>query len=475
MLFTHLMFRIVLLMPAAALLAGAPGMTPANVTVGKNLQASASIAFDEPVPVEGVEVILTSDDPNKLLLAKTPDAAGSASISLSVKGQFRASPEFWLHALADSGSVTYTATTPGLGSSKGTVTLAPSAIIVVGPFRGPTFPTTSRAEPSRLTLYPVRLDASLKYAEQQLIAGGLSVKVHVTSSNVQVGTVNPSSVTMSARSPNAIVTFQPSSAGKTKLAVDVPSGFSAPAEDAAVTAIVRTPGIALMGQIRLGQNLQVGGVVGLGEAAAESVPVTLTSEDPKRLLLSLTEKDVGSESITVTIPPGKVNGSFYLQGLGSSGTANYNASAPGYASRTASVGLTPSGVVITPSPYGPPDEAELHRKEASETPRGFVASLSKPEKMDLVVWTVQLDPDTLRSADVTVQPLRAGMSLRVAVNSSDPSVGSIVSPVTIAAGKDHGATTFTPVGRGSTKISVVTPDGFTTSSNSTSVSAVVRE
>jgi hypothetical protein len=475
MLFTHLMFRIVFLMPAAALLAGATGMKPANATIGKNLQAGASIAFDEPVPVEGLEVTLTSDDPGKLLLAKTPEAAGSPSITVPVKGEFRASPEFWLHALADSGSVTYTATVPGLGSSKGTVTLAPSAIIIVGPFGGPTFPTTRRAEPSRLVLYPVRLDASLKYAEQQLIAGGLSVKVHVTSSDIQVGTVNPSSVTMSASPPNAVVAFQPSSPGKTKLAVDVPSGFTAPAAEGAVTAIVRTPGIALTGQVMVGQNLQLGGVVGLGEAAAESVPVTLTSEDPKRLLLSRTGKEVGSESLTIEIPPGQVSGSFYLQALGNSGTVNYSASAPGYASRTAAVGLTPSGVVITPSPYGPPDEAELFRKETSETPRGFVASLSKPEKMNLLVWTVQLDPATLRSADVTVQPLRAGMSLTVGLNSSDPAVGTIVSPVTIAAGAEHGTTTFTPVGRGSTKISVVTPEGFTTSSNSTAVSAVVRD
>jgi hypothetical protein len=95
--------------------------------------------------------------------------------------------------------------------------------------------------------------------------------------------------------------------------------------------------------------------------------------------------------------------------------------------------------------------------------------------MNLLVWTVQLDPATLRSDDVTVQPLRAGMSLTVGLNSSDPAVGTIDSPVTIAAGAEHGTTTFTPVGRGSTKISVVTPEGFTTSSNSTAVSAVVRD
>jgi hypothetical protein len=104
-----------------------------------------------------------------------------------------------------------------------------------------------------------------------------------------------------------------------------------------------------------------------------------------------------------------------------------------------------------------------------------VASLSKPEKVPLIVWTVQLDPVTLRSADVTVQPLRAGMTLDVVLESSNASVGSVTSPVRIASGSDHATTHFHPLGVGSTDISVVTPPGFTKSDNSTSVKAIVQK
>lgn len=466
---------IVFLAPTSAEAFGAAGFIPANAAVGRNLQTSAAIALEEPAPKAGFEITLTSDDPSRLLLSKTPDAAGAASIRLSVKEQFRSSPEFWLSGLGDSGSVTYTAMAPGFESRKGTVTLTPSAIVIVGPFKGPKFVTTPRADSSRLTIYPVRLDASLKYAEQQLIAGGLSVKVNVTSSNVGAGKVDPSFVTLTDGNPNGILEFKPGGAGETRLAPGVPTGFSIPAEDAEVTAVVRAPGVALTDEITIGQNLQLGAMVGLGEAATGDVAVTLTADDPERLLLSGTGKEAGSGSITIKIPRGSVNARFYLQALGKSGTTTYTASVPGYTSRTASVLLAPSGVVITPSAYGPPDEAELHRKEGEGEPHGFVSSLSKAEKMPLLVWTVQLDPVTLRSADITVQPLRAGMSLTVDVKSSDPAVGSINSPVTINGGSEHGGTAFTPLGLGSTVVSAVTPPGFTTSSNSSSVRALVQK
>jgi hypothetical protein len=203
--------------------------------------------------------------------------------------------------------------------------------------------------------------------------------------------------------------------------------------------------------------------------------VTITSDDPKRLLVAVKPQDAGAESIKVRIPPGQVTSSFVLQALGNSGTATYSASAPGYLTRTAAITLAPSGVVVTPSTYGPPDEAELSRKESTETPRGFVSNLSKPEKMPLTVWTVQLEPVTLRSADVTVQQLRAGVTLEVALNSSNPSVGAVASPVRIPSGSDHAMTHFSPLGIGSTDISVVTPVGFTKSDNSTSVKAIVQK
>ncbi len=102
----------------------------------------------------------------------------------------------------------------------------------------------------------------------------------------------------------------------------------------------------------------------------------------------------------ITVPPGKVNAQFFLQALGKSGTATYTAVANGFASRVAKIGLAPRESSSRPGPTDRPMKPELFRK-GQEGSRGFVVHL-KP-KMQMAVWTAQLDPLTLRSADITVQ------------------------------------------------------------------------
>jgi hypothetical protein len=454
----------------------AAGLSPADVGVGSNLQTRATVTLSEVAPQGGLEITLTSDDPARLQFSTTPDGAGAGSITLLTKVGFRESPEFWVHGLAGDGTVTYTATAPGFSAGTGTVSLSPSAIIITGPYRGPKFPTTTRAQVSRIVVYSVRLDSSHKYVEQQVVAGGLSTEVEITSSNPEVGTLTYSKLTIAGGAANAMTDFQPLAPGETSLSLNVPPGFSAPAEWATVVAVVSTPGLGLTGGVAIGKNLQIGAVVGLGEAAQEGgVSLTLTSNDPSRLLLSASPTDVGSKSVTIKIPAGGVNSSFYLQALADSGTASYDAVAPGYVSRTASVMLAPSGVVLMPRPYGPPDEAEVLRKEGGAGTSGFVSSLSDGQTMALVAWMVQLDPATLRGADITVQPLRAGLSVTVDMKMSNTAVGKLGSPVTIIGGSDHAVTEFKPLQTGTTIISAITPRGFTTASNSTTVNAIVRE
>ena len=151
----------------------------------------------------------------------------------------------------------------------------------------------------------------------------------------------------------------------------------------------------------------------------------------------------------------------------------YTASSPGHRDRTATVTLTPSGVMITPAAYGPPDEREVLQPEAPEVPPRFATSLAHGI-VPLVVWTAQLDPSTKRGADITVQPLRAGLSLNVLLRNTNPAIGTVDSSVVIEGGSEHAPTQFTPLSAGSTVISVDTPSGFTTPSNATRVTAFVQ-
>ena len=203
--------------------------------------------------------------------------------------------------------------------------------------------------------------------------------------------------------------------------------------------------------------------------------VTLTSDDPGRLLLSTSQTAVGSRSITIVIPPAGYSARYYLQALGDSGTVTYTATAKGFRSRTGMVSFAPSGIVLTPIWQGPPDEAHVLRDQPPESNYKFSVSLSKSTPMKLVVWTAQLDPVTHRSADITVQPLRAGRSLTIPMTNSNPAVGKTAANVTIPGGSDHVIADFTAMREGSTEISVMTPKDFTPSANSTTVIGLVHK
>ncbi len=461
----------------ASAMSAAPGITAVDGAIGKNLQAFANIRLTEPAPEHGVLLTLTSGDPSRLLLSLSPETAGTNSIQLKMGPRWVESNDFWLQALDDKGTVTYTVSAPGLTSVKGTITFAPSGILIAGPFRSPTFPTTSGADPSRIVIYSAQLDSAGKFVANQTLAGGLNVDVEVTSSDPQVGKIVSSPVRISGGQNETSAGFKPAKAGESVLAVNVPAGFAKPADLSSVKAIVMVPGLGLSEELIVGKNLQVKGLLSLGQAApAGGLTVTISSGDPSKMLVSLAADQVGSKSISVTIPEGTVQGIYYLQALSDTGIVQYSASAAGYRTRTEPVQLTPAGMVITYLPYGPPDRAEVFRPHEEHPKLGFFTNLAPGRASTRVaVWMVQLDPVTRRGADVTVQHLRAGLTAKVPLLNSDPAVGVVDSEVIISAGDSHGIAEFKPLKSGKTVLSVKPLPGFAEPSNSTTLPATVQE
>jgi hypothetical protein len=440
-------------------------------SVGKNLQASARIAIPEPA-AEQLEITIRSSDPAKLLIAGNSMEAGAESLVIRVREGFRASPEFWLQALSNEGTAAYTATTQRYGAATGTVTLTPSAIVVAGPRKAPTFRTTTGGLPARLGLYSVRLDSSLNYAEEQLLAVRPSLTVDLVSSNKPVGTFE-GPVVIDTGTSSARFEFQPANEGQTTLSVKEPPGFSVPAEFATWTVVVEKPRLTLT-DLAIGKDLEESGLLMVGlPAPAQGLTVTLVSENPEKLLLSASATEPGSASLTLQIKPGATSIIVFPQALTDSGTAKYTASAPGFRSGSGVISLMPSGVLITPADHGPPDEAQVLR--GADITYRFFPSLAAGKKNQLAVWTVRLDPVSLRGADITVQPLRPGVSITVPLTNKEPSVGRIQPSVTITGGEMRAIAEFEPLSVGSTVISVTTPKGFTTSANSTSTIGLVRE
>ena len=453
----------------------APGLLLPKVTVGQSLEAVANIALTEKAPSQGLRISVTSDSPALLLLSQAPDGPGSASITIMVQPGLSRTPDFYLYGLAKTGSATYTAVAPGFGSTTAIATFAPSGILLKGPsaFGSPLF-TTIGAGPSTIAVYAAVLGPAGEFQDLQSVAGGRAVNVNITSSNPLVGAVRDSRLTIVGGTALAATTFLPTAEGKIMVFASVPEGFTAPAQYAALAVTVIIPGLAITDQVAIGHNLQLGGILSLGQPAPPAgLQVALTSGDPAKLLLSRTATEIGSKSITIRIPAGGITAAYYVQALGDVGTVSYVATAPGYSSRTATVTLTPSGVVVG---VEPPDEAEVFRPEASEYQHGRAISLAAThEKVPVNVYLVQLDPKTLKGADISVQPLRPGVSVTVEVRSSDPAIATILSPVTVNAGDMAVVAPVTPLKEGSTVISVLTPSGFTTARNSTSFTLLVKK
>src|SRR5579883_2104816 len=317
-------FRYLSIATAFAGLAQAdPAMQLPDISVGRSLEAPSKVTLADPAPDEGVDVTIRSSDPARLLISTRLDQKGAASAVLKVRAGYAESQEFWLQALDSSGAVTYTAEAPHYTPAKATANLTPSAIVIVGPLKAPRFLTSPGADQTKVTIYSVRLDSTLNNPQEQLIAGGTSVPVTLSNSNPAAGKFVQSTVVMPAGASSVPVYFQPVGEGEAVLAPEVPPNFAASKKYASVTALVKKPGMVISDQVRIGQNLQISGVVALGILAPpQGVKVTLTSEDPKKLLISASEKELGKQTIQVEVPAGSTVARYYLQALDSSGTVS---------------------------------------------------------------------------------------------------------------------------------------------------------
>jgi len=430
-----------------------------NVTVGKNLEAPVSVTLNGATSVNNTTVTVTSSSPSTMLLSTTGTDAGFATITLNIPyAGLTHVPNFYVYGLASTGTATYTVAISGFPSASGTVTLQPSGVILSGP-NGTgqvNFTTSTAAANSTITLYSALLDASNNYVQPMALAGNQSVTVNVTSANTSIGVITSSPVTIAAAANSITTQFQPTGVGSSLISVSVPAGYNTPNQDTSVTAVVAQPGIAVSDQVTVGKNLEFGGLVSIGAAAATNTVVTLTSNNPALLLLAVNPTDPGSTTIQVTIPAGSTSATYYLIALASSGSATYTGSATGFGSRNGTVNMAPSGVAITgPNGLGFP----------------FFTSSIAAGATPLTLYIGQLDPTTHNF--VIQQQVAGSLGVSVTLGDSNTAIGTVPTPVTFAGGASTAVVQFTPIMTGSTTISVVTPAGYTTGGNNTTLAANV--
>ena len=200
--------------PASFLAADDSGLSAPSVTVGRNLQVDANVRVSGEVPAGGLPLTLTSDDPARLLLSTAPGKPGSRAIELTVPPRFPEGPVFWLQALADEGTATYTVSAPGMAAVKGTVTLTRSAILIAGPMNSSAFPITPRGEPAKIAIYSAAIDTAGKLIAEQPVAAGLRTEVRISLSSPKAGKLREPLLVLAPGSSSAETRFEPAGEGK---------------------------------------------------------------------------------------------------------------------------------------------------------------------------------------------------------------------------------------------------------------------
>ena len=447
-----------------------PGsITVSNASVGQNLQTIVTVTLAQPAPAGGLMLNVSSSDPSKVLITPHQFTVGAGSVNIPVIGGLT-SAAFFIQGLASSGTVTLTVSTTDNGSGTGTITLSPSGFVVAGPagLGVPNF-ATGVGTSSTMTVYSGRLDSSLNFIEPQPLRGGISVNVPVTTSDNNIGSISVSPVafnggdnTTAPTQLNALAAGNISVSPGTPITVSqgTPATFSTPANpslNVSIGALAMT-----LPNVTVGKDLESDPqqITLNGAATNGGLSITLTSNDPSKVVLSTDPNIAGTGSIVLGIPTGQTHSqTFYVQGLASSGNVTYTASAPGIPDATGTVALTPSGVIIA-GPFG--------------VGAGNFLTVTGGPAATITVYPVQLTPGTL-SVGVG-QRMRPNTSANVNVTSSSTSIGTITtSPITITGGTSSSATSFQPLSQGNTTLSVGIPAGFTAPAQDTTVVANVMK
>jgi hypothetical protein len=155
-----------------------------------------------------------------MLLSTSPTAGGTASITVNLSAG-QTSGTYYIQGVAAAGTATYTATAPGFNGATGTITLAPSGVVLgdgvnFGPggtvFGGPVIVGMALLDPT-----------THDFVEMQQLAGGLST-LTINLSVTLNGATNPAQVTIAPGSSSA--SFSGPSGSSGTITATTPSGFT---------------------------------------------------------------------------------------------------------------------------------------------------------------------------------------------------------------------------------------------------------
>lgn len=328
-----------------------------NSQVGSGLQEAGFVTLNNGAQHGGATVTLTSSDPAVILLSRTPDSAGSASIQFNLPN---GSTSLTYYAQAQDGTT---------GTANVVVSeprFVPDTVAVVAVAPGIELQGVPPSIPNLTAPFAIYAQVGLANGPgtglsrvQNRRAGGTPVPVSFTSDNVAVvRIVDSANAPTGAASGTASVRpqfyYTPSNgpatggislllagAGSDSIRVTAPGFTAMTAARRPIT--VTQPILDVSINSSVGSGLQEGGFVSLSAGNHGGASVTLTSLDPTTVLLDTLPDGPGHATIVKPLANGQTGFSYYAQALeGKTGTVRIRVTEPRFAADSVdAIAVTP--------------------------------------------------------------------------------------------------------------------------------------
>lgn len=459
-----------------------------SVAVGNQLElAYGYLALTQPAPSGNLTVMVSTSDPNKVVVSSSNNVLGDGSaISLVVPAGSTQVPPFYIQStrsnqMLSSQTVNVQVQASGYAQATIPVNLVPSGFVfLTSPCpQASSFSTTDHSTDTSLNvevdaLDPTTLQPMLVNScniSEPLIPSASSVTVNVSTgtctntSSAAVGSLTLQQVMFNPGDGSKPTGFHPLDVGSCTLAVDTPTGFVAPAGDQSIAVTVTAAGLYLNSNptgLSLESQLSVSLVA---PAPPGNETITISSQDPTKVLLSTDPTQSGSQMLNVVVFAGNSSPSVpvYAQaiaGLGSS--VNLTATSQDFGTITTPLQIVNSAFVVGDSNC-PTTGSFSTTPQSGDTPltvysTALDSNLSVPLGGNYCNFAL-LEPVAPGASPVSVPVYAANPQ----TGQPDNAIGSVtVSPVIFNSGDASQSTDFHPIAIGTTNVVLTTPVNFTT-------------
>ena len=395
-----------------------------TLTLGTQQQISGAVRLEsgaEPPP-EAFILSVTSADPSRLLLSRSPTTPGSASINVVWQARNPQSNQFFLQALGVAGDVSVTASGGPYQEATGTVVVQRSFF-----------------QFSDSSAYPLQVGGRMMpsvqlgpgYGDRPLRPGAPDVRVAVVSSNPGILTLPQESLLFREGDTRQSFLVVGRSPGTANLTLRPPEGFGPPPENASLTLTVRESTVELQcGGNQLAKDSRFACFFN-----AETTPelLTITSSDPAKVRFSM---QPDSPVLTELRFSGTASATFFVHVYSDAGTVTLTAAASGFTTARKTFTLVPSALVF-------------------EGNTSFIVGLGQRRNVGIQLAGVSSSGELF-----PVQP-RPGLNVRVNVTTSSAAVLR-PDPAFVDFGPSSPSVQLVGVASGVATVTLVPPAGFPT-------------